>query len=300
VGELLIEGPIVGRGYLNDPERTKAVFIDPPVWLRQFRGRNVGGRLYKTGDLVQYARDGSLRFVGRKDTQVKLRGQRIELGEVEHHVQHSFPRARDVVAEVVTPTKEAGRPPLLVAFVRLHQELSSNATSNNDTEDILAAPTNAFRADIPTATANLYNVVPAYMVPDLFLPLATVPLTATGKTDRRQLRDRAADLSRAEIEAYHGLTVAKRAPATPREQTLQQLWAQVLNIAPHTIGADDDFFHLGGDSIAAMKLISLTRKGGLALSVADIFQFPTLAQQATKDCVIVESLVGGSSLQGFV
>jgi amino acid adenylation domain-containing protein len=284
VGELLIEGPIIGRGYLNDPERTKAVFIDPPAWMRQFRGRNVGGRLYKTGDLVQYAEDGSLRFVGRKDTQVKLRGQRIELGEVEHHVQRCFPQARDVVAEVVTPT-EVGRPPLLVAFVwadRLHQEPPGNATSNSDTEDILAAPTNSFRADIPIAKAHLYNAVPAYIVPELFLPLAAVPLTATGKTDRRRLRNRAAGLSRAEIEAYHSLIVAKRAPATQMEQTLQQLWAQVLNIAPHTIGADDNFFHLGGDSISAMKLISVTRKRGLALTVADVFQWPTLAQQATS------------------
>ncbi|KAJ5742341.1 acetyl-CoA synthetase-like protein [Penicillium manginii] len=289
VGELLIEGPIVGRGYLNDPERTKAVFIDPPAWLRQFRGRNVSGRLYKTGDLVQYAEDGSLRFIGRRDTQVKLRGQRIELGEVEHHVQQCFPQARNVVAEIVT-SAEAGRPPLLVVFVqtdRLHQESPGNAASNSNIEDILAAPTNAFRADIPTAKANLYNVVPAYMVPELFLPLIAVPLTATGKIDRRQLRDRAASLSRAEIEAYHSLTVAKRPPATLMERTLQQLWAQVLNTRPHTIGADDNFFHLGGDSIAAMKLISVTRKGGLALTVADVFRLPTLAQQAASklsDC----------------
>jgi amino acid adenylation domain-containing protein len=289
VGELLIEGPIVGRGYLNDPERTKLMFIDPPAWLRQFRGRNITGKLYKSGDLVQYAEDGSLRFVGRKDTQVKLRGQRIELGEVEHYVQQYFPQARNVVAEVVTPT-DTGRPPLLVVFIqtdRLQQETpgkesSGNATSNNNTQDILAAPTNAFRVKIPTAKDHLYNAMPAYMVPELFLPLKAVPLAATGKIDRHRLRDRAARLSRAEIEAYHGLTVAKRSPATLTEQTLQQLWAQVLNTAPHTIGADDNFFHLGGDSIAAMKLISLIRKGGLTLTVADVYRLPTLAQLAAS------------------
>ncbi|KAJ0381059.1 hypothetical protein COL922a_013984, partial [Colletotrichum nupharicola] len=125
VGELLIKGPIVGRGYLNDRERTAAAFIEPPAWLHEFPHRHINdtcdgsrGRLYKTGGLVQYAADGSLRFVGRKDTQAKLRGQRIKLGEVEHHTRRSFPGARDVVAEVVTPA-EAGRPPLLVAFVSL-------------------------------------------------------------------------------------------------------------------------------------------------------------------------------------
>ncbi|OJZ79695.1 hypothetical protein ASPFODRAFT_148698 [Aspergillus luchuensis CBS 106.47] len=180
VGELLIEGPIVGRGYLNDSEKTAAVFIEPPAWLHEFRGSGTGGRLYKTGDLVQYAADGSLRFVGRKDTQVKLRGQRIELGE----------------------------------------------------------------------------------------------------TDRWRLRDRAAALSRADIEAYHGAAVARRAPATPVERTLQQLWAKVLNIPAHTIGMDDSFFRLGGDSIAAMRLAGAARGDGLVLTVADIFRHQSISQHA--------------------
>ncbi|KAL4993341.1 hypothetical protein BDV10DRAFT_190061 [Aspergillus recurvatus] len=284
VGELLIEGPIVGRGYLNDPERTAAAFIDPPAWLHEFRLRHINdtcdgsrGRLYKTGDLVQYAADGSLRFVGRKDTQVKLRGQRIELGEVEHHTRRSFQGARDVVAEVVTPA-EAERPPLLVAFV-----WTDDSSNNNpgDPESILAAPTDAFRAAIPAADAALHDVVPAYMVPALFLTIVAVPLTTTGKTDRRRLRDRAAALSRAEIDAYHGPAAAKRAPATATERTLQQLWAKVLNLPPDTIGADDSFFRLGGDSIAAMRLAGAAREDSLTLTVADVFKFPGLAQLAT-------------------
>jgi acyl-CoA synthetase (AMP-forming)/AMP-acid ligase II len=180
VGELLIEGPIVGRGYLNNPERTAAAFIDPPAWLREFRGENsdIQGsrRLYKTGDLVQYAADGSLRFVRRKDTQVKLRGQRIELGEVEHHARRCFPQAREVVAEVVTPVK-AGQPPLLVAFVwadGVHEEQERPVANNGNADDILAAPTDAFRAAILPAEAGLHDAVPGYMVPALFLPILAV------------------------------------------------------------------------------------------------------------------------------
>ncbi|KAK1911190.1 hypothetical protein P3342_011792 [Pyrenophora teres f. teres] len=95
VGELLVEGPILARGYLNDAEKTAAAFIEDPAWLMDgcqgYAGRH--GRLYKTGDLVQYNDDGNLVCVGRKDSQVKLRGQRIELGEIEHHLRECLPEA---------------------------------------------------------------------------------------------------------------------------------------------------------------------------------------------------------------
>ncbi|PHH89905.1 hypothetical protein CDD83_4995 [Cordyceps sp. RAO-2017] len=119
-GELLLEGPIVGRGYLGDPERTAAAFIQDPAWLRRGGGAWAGrrGRLYKTGDLVRYNEDGSLSFVGRKDAQVKLRGQRVELAEVECRVQESVPGCV-AAAEVITPEDEAERSagPALVAFL---------------------------------------------------------------------------------------------------------------------------------------------------------------------------------------
>ena len=85
IGELLLEGPTVGRGYIGEPEKTAAVFIDRPSWLEAFNDRP--SRLYKTGDLVKYNADGTLHFIGRKDNQVKIRGQRLELGEVEFHIR---------------------------------------------------------------------------------------------------------------------------------------------------------------------------------------------------------------------
>ncbi|KAJ5171636.1 hypothetical protein N7492_004229 [Penicillium capsulatum] len=257
VGELLIEGPIVGRGYLNDPDRTTSVFIPPPIWLRQLRGEGEGPsdrQLYKTGDLIQYKID----------------------GEVEHYTWQIFPRARDMVVEVVAPN-ETGRTLMLVAFVCLHQHKGAR---DDKTDDLLLAPTDSFRAAIQAAESTLYDAIPSYMVPAVFLPLRNVPLSATGKTDQRRLRNHAAALSYATIESYHPSAIAKRQPTTPAECTLQALWAQVLNIPTDHIGADDSFFRLGGDSIAAMRLAAVARKQGLGLTVADTFQYPILCQYA--------------------
>ncbi|PLB45141.1 acetyl-CoA synthetase-like protein [Aspergillus steynii IBT 23096] len=276
VGELLIEGPIVGHGYLNDPVKSAAAFIKPPTWLRSFRGSDATEDcLYKTGDLVRYTADGSLQFIGRRDTQVKIRGQRIELGEIEHYTRQCFPGAQDVVAEVVTPT-EVGRPPMLVAFLRV------DAKDVRHLDDDLSPPTDAFRAGVLTAEVRLYEAVPAYMVPAVFLPLVAVPLTTTGKTDRRRLRDRAAALSRAEIESYRVAASARRMPATTGAWTLRLLWGQVLKMPPDTISADDSFFRLGGDSVTAMLLVGAARKAGLALYVTDVFQCPRLFEMSNR------------------
>jgi non-ribosomal peptide synthetase component F len=100
VGELLVEGPILALGYLDDMEKTAAAFTCDPAWLLEIGRR---GRLYKTGDLVRYNADGGLVYVGRKDGQVKIRGQRVELGEVEHHVRECMPTVEQMAAEVIMP-----------------------------------------------------------------------------------------------------------------------------------------------------------------------------------------------------
>ncbi|KAE8822063.1 hypothetical protein PTNB85_10544 [Pyrenophora teres f. teres] len=123
VGELLVEGPILARGYLNDAEKTAAAFIEDPAWLMDgcqgYAGRH--GRLYKTGDLVQYNDEGNLVCLGRKDSQVKLRGQRIELGEIEHHLRECLPEATQMAVEVILPSEES-KHATLAAFVRLEQD----------------------------------------------------------------------------------------------------------------------------------------------------------------------------------
>jgi amino acid adenylation domain-containing protein/thioester reductase-like protein len=284
VGELLIEGAAVGRGYLNDPERTAASFLSPPEWLREFRGPACHGRVYKTGDLVQYVGDGSLRYVGRKDTQVKLRGQRVELGEVEHHVRECFSCAQDVVAEVVT-FPHYGQAPMLVAFVVYEYESSDKRSDNNNSnnsDSILAEPSDWFGSAIAQARALLHASVPNYMVPAVFLPLNITPLTPTDKADRRRLRELAAKLSRQRLESFSTKDGSKRVPLTEVEKTLQHYYAEVLNLPVEQVSADDHLFHRGGDSLTAMKLVAMARKSNHQITVQDVFDCPRLSALASR------------------
>jgi amino acid adenylation domain-containing protein/thioester reductase-like protein len=279
VGELLVEGPVVGRGYLNNPEKTAATFVPMPSWMQRFRGEDHSHRVYKAGDLVSYKADGSLRFVGRKDTQVKLRGQRVELGEVEHHLRQAFPDAADVIAEVVTPI-QAERPPMLVAFIA-YGTFYTAESDHNVPSTIFAEPTEEFSSRSDRARSRLQDTLPAYMVPAVFLPLVSVPFTKTSKVDRMRLRKLAAALPRAEVERYNMLPGSRRPPATEMEKSLQRYFAEVLHIPLEQVGADDHFFSRGGDSLTAMRLVAMARKDMSNITVKDVFDHPRLSALAS-------------------
>ncbi|OBT64868.1 Nonribosomal Peptide Synthase (NRPS) [Pseudogymnoascus sp. 23342-1-I1] len=272
IGELLLEGPLVSRGYLNDPEKTATAFIEDPAWLlrgaRGSPGRH--GRLYKTGDLVRYNEDGSLTFIGRKDTQVKIRGQRVELGEVEHHMRRSLVDAADasVVVEVITP--EGSSNPMLVAFVGLAQ------AADGIDEGVKAA----MRKVTAGAEEKLAEVLPAYMIPSAYIPVSKMPMTATGKTDRRRLREIGGSLTLEQLAELNEPRAERRLPTTAAESQLQQLWAAVLGVEVDSIGVDDSFLRIGGDSVGAMRLVGAARDQGLSLTVADVFKQPRLSEQA--------------------
>ncbi|KFY99119.1 hypothetical protein V500_01452 [Pseudogymnoascus sp. VKM F-4518 (FW-2643)] len=272
IGELLLEGPLVSRGYLNDPEKTATAFIEDPAWLlrgaRGSPGRH--GRLYKTGDLVRYNEDGSLTFIGRKDTQVKIRGQRVELGEVEHHMRRSLVDAADasVVAEVITP--EGSSNPMLVAFVGLAQ------AADGIDEGVKAA----IRKVTAGAEEKLAEVLPAYMIPSAYIPVNKMPMTATGKTDRRRLREIGGSLTLEQLAELNEPRAELRLPTTAAESQLRQLWAAVLGVEVDSIGVDDSFLRIGGDSVGAMRLVGAAREQGLSLTVADVFKQPRLSEQA--------------------
>ncbi|KAK7983690.1 mitochondrial membrane protein [Apiospora arundinis] len=270
-GELLIEGPVVSRGYLGDIDKTAAAYLQSLPWLRPFRPEETESRVYRSGDIVQYNSDGTLRYLGRQDMQVKLRGQRIELGDVEHHVRNAFPGASNVVVELVVPL---GGEAKLVAFILFDTVKSESRSANS----LVIAPTDGLAAQVAVATRQLVNSLPSYMVPAAFLEVSEIPRAVSGKADRQRLRREAANLSQSQIQELSNTHTIKRQPATDREKLLTSLWGKTLKADSADIGADDDFFHLGGDSISAMRLVGSARREGYHLAVADVFAHPVLSE----------------------
>ncbi|KAK4133596.1 non-ribosomal peptide synthetase [Trichocladium antarcticum] len=279
VGELIIEGPILARGYLGRPVETSKSFIEMPKWaLSDPRHIERGSRrMYKTGDLVRYNSDGSLVFFGRKDTQVKLHGQRIELGEIEHHVRTQLPPNAQSSVELLAlgQNKKA----LAVFFCVSPPSSRANGGEKEDTKILPMGP--SFLSTAQSIVGAMASQVASYMVPSLFLPVSSMPLTSSGKLDRRRLRTMAHGLSD-DIGAYRlgAETPNGRVPETPTEKQLQELWATVLGVAPDSITADDSFFSHGGDSIGAMRLVAAARQKGVVLAVANIFKAPKLSDMA--------------------
>ncbi|CAI7565835.1 unnamed protein product [Penicillium glandicola] len=270
IGELLVGGPIVGRGYLNDPKKTAAAFVDTPDFLHDMPAYSPHNRVYKTGDLVQYASDGSIRFMGRKDMQVKLRGQRIELGEIEHCLNQCFEVA-GLVVDVIKPRNNSA---LLVAFILRSQ------VETKDPKKLLRDPEDDFRSSIIKAETQLRSQLPGYMVPNLFFQLETMPTTASGKIDRKRLREHTSSLPLEDLQRYTAAKQDKRCPSTPQEKAIHELVTQLLGLKPEAVGMDDTMFSLGGDSITAMRLAGLAMEKGKKLTVADIFAHPKLCDMA--------------------
>ncbi|KAI0545619.1 acetyl-CoA synthetase-like protein [Xylaria curta] len=280
IGELLLEGPLVSRGYLNDEQKTAAVFIHDPPWLLRgspgHPGRN--GRLYKTGDLVRYDKDGNLTFFGRRDTQVKIRGQRVELAEVEHFVHNCLPEVEQVASEVIVPHHSENPSPTLVAFIEMKRSGSPTQIDNLD-------PT-IIRIDAD-AEASLAKHLPRHMRPSAYISMPErLPLTATGKVDRRRLREIGSSLSIFGLAQDQTQTVGqrlKRQPDSESQRQMQEIWARVLKIPAASISVDDDFFELGGDSIAVMVVAAEARKLGLHLTAADMFRHPNISISLAGD-----------------
>jgi len=288
VGELLLEGRTVARGYLHEPVKTAAAFIKNPAWLPK---GNEDRRIYKTGDLVKYNPDGSVRFVTRKDTQLKIRGQRVELGEIESNIMASLPGLQRVTVDVGMPELHGGRQ-TLVAFLSF-----DNQDEPCDSSDVIALPlTEKMTTQMHHLEESLIQTLPIYMVPSLYIPLRQTPLTLNGKADRARLRKIAATLSEDELASYSLANMVKQAPTTRTELILQKVWAATMNIEPTTISTSDNFFKVGGDSIIAMKLVGLARTKQISLTVSDVFKFPTLSGMATVAKDVIPSLDGQQDL----
>ncbi|KAJ3511815.1 hypothetical protein NM208_g15389 [Fusarium decemcellulare] len=256
IGELVLEGPLVGAGYL-DPQRNVGIYIDDPTWLRRGPPGQVGrrGRLYKTGDLVSRKDDGEIVFLGRKDCQVKIRGQRVELAEVEYSLQQHMPQVEQLAAEVITPKDSA---PTLVAFL-VHRD---HVVSGGIHPQICSVS--------DYVLTSLAEYLPSYMIPSIFFSVNELPTTASGKLNRKHLQELGASFSPSELTPQ-GL---KEQPTSNMGRQLQAIWARILNIGPAAISLDDAFLQVGGDSIAAMKVVRDARETGIQLSAADILSRP--------------------------
>jgi amino acid adenylation domain-containing protein len=273
-GELLLEGPILSRGYLNDLEKTHAAFILDPEWARA--GGVMGRRFYCTGDLVQYTSDGEMMYLGRKDSQVKLHGQRIELGEIEHHLKLNLAAGAKSAVELVKFSDSNGTK-ALVAFMCL---------AESDGPAAISEMTESARTVAKQVEVALANALPAYYVPSMFMPVTSMPMTTSGKLDRKVLRALAAAVPEAQLTPFRLAGKSGRAPSGHVEVTLARLWASVLKLDADTVGAEDSFFRLGGDSISAMRLVTAARKDGVMLSVANVFAQPKLLDMAATATVL--------------
>ncbi|AEI41579.1 non-ribosomal peptide synthetase [Paenibacillus mucilaginosus] len=234
-GELCIGGERLARGYLNRDDLTARSFIPSPF--------EPGGTIYKTGDLAKWLPDGTIEFLGRIDNQVKIRGVRIELREIENRLL-SHPELKEAVVLVkMSPQKE----PYLTAY-------------------LVGTP----QADPAAVKAYLKEHLPSYMVPAYFIPLDRMPLTTNGKIDRRALPE--PDFERAGADFY-------QAPQTGTEQRLAQLWSEVLGA--ERVGIHDNFFDLGGHSLKATSLLSkLHKQMKVKLTLKELFGHPTIREMA--------------------
>lgn len=275
IGELVVQGQTVACGYLNNPERTKASFIQPPIWAEtNFKQQLLHSRrFYKTGDLVRYGVGGEIETMGRVDDQIQIRGQRVELGEIEHFLKSYMPMAKHVVAGL--SSSNGRKQEVLSAFICLHRSDNSQPGSQRiEHREII-------RKTLGRIEDKLRRTIPNYMIPAYFYLVLELPQTASGKLDRRGLRKMA---ERGELGQPLMFSDMRRTneeePLSDSEQVLLHFWDQVLSAQTRSASPNDNFFHRGGDSVDAITLAHIMRLDGYILTVEDIFSSPQLRKMA--------------------
>ncbi|KAK8110192.1 uncharacterized protein PG998_006649 [Apiospora kogelbergensis] len=275
VGELLIEGAIA-REYLHDPENTAAAFVTDPGFVRML-GLAPGRRMYRTGDLVRQAKDDRLAYLGRRDTQIKIRGQRVEVGEIESRISQFLPCNPLVCVELVDAGNSVLQSSMLMAAVEMPDVTSLNA---KDLEPGTLCEANKGLLDtLQELSAKLVDDLPLHMVPSHIIPFTTLPTNASAKLDRRATRALLNQLTEKDLRRFRHPNTA-RTVSTSTEKRLRSIWASVLGRPEEEIGNGDHFLQLGGDSVVAMRMVGIARQQGVLFSVADVVQNPRLADMA--------------------
>ena len=241
-GELYLGGVALARGYLGRPDLTADRFVPHPY------GRTPGARLYRTGDLVCWRADSTIDFLGRNDHQLKVRGFRVEPGEIEN-VLRAHPGVQDAIV-TTTPAADAGAEPVLTAYLV--------ATGEPEQDTFTAA-----------LRERLEEQLPAHLVPGRLVLLPGFPLGPSGKVDR------------AALPVHHRSGSGQsQGPQDELERTLSDIWCEVLG-RPQT-GVDEDFFEIGGDSLKSIQVAHRARQAGLTIRVIELFNHPTIKELADQ------------------
>uniref|UniRef100_UPI00262D8DD0 non-ribosomal peptide synthetase n=1 Tax=uncultured Shewanella sp. TaxID=173975 RepID=UPI00262D8DD0 len=264
IGELYIGGAGLARGYLNRPELTVERFIDNP-FAREEDIANGDIRLYQTGDLVRYLSNGDLEYLGRNDAQVKIRGHRIELGEIETALEEIGGIKQAAVIDY-----QSAQSHFLAAFV-VPDFAADSIHFNNDRRSMARHMTEIeLSLDLKGVKQSLASVLPSFMLPTSFSVIDKIPLTMNGKLDKEALPE--------------PILVNDEDYAPPRnevERQLCQIWQEVLGL--EQVGIHDNFFHIGGDSIKAIQLMSQMNKiNDEQVSLVMLFTYPSIADLCEK------------------
>ncbi|OQE34779.1 hypothetical protein PENCOP_c015G00757 [Penicillium coprophilum] len=266
VGEIVFESHELALGYLNDPEKSAKTFLDTPTWALG-RPEAVGCRYLRNGDMGRYEADGSVSIYGRADTQVKINGQRVELGDVEANLRILLPSEWGVVVELVKPFDAPDRP-ILTAFVSPARNFQGDS-----------------RVTFSDAKARLESLLPRHMIPRACVIVDQIP--GNYKTDRKKLRTEGSELGYKKLLlSLQGDSSSERPipPENEKELVLADLWATLLRQDLDIVGRHQDFISLGGDSLAAIKLVSAARERNLQLTAQQILSQPILEDMA--NCAI--------------
>jgi amino acid adenylation domain-containing protein/non-ribosomal peptide synthase protein (TIGR01720 family) len=254
-GEICVSGIGVGRGYLNDHEGTKAAFLEDPFRVER------GVRMFRTGDIGRFCEGGVVLLAGRKDRQVKIHGQRVELDEIENALVR-MPEVKE--AAVVARRGNDGKS-LLCAYV-----VFRNGASMTEQDLVIA----------------LSDQLPDYMLPGIYIAMQRLPLTRNGKTDRAALP----------VPARRAAVNTDTSPRTPAEKVLCAIWRETLRI--ESLGINDNFFALGGDSILSMQIVARAGRAGLKLTTRQVFHNPTVAELARVAAIADPKSAGTTVVDG--
>jgi amino acid adenylation domain-containing protein len=287
IGEIVISGPLLGQGYFNDKATTEAAFVPAPKWMKEIDPTSTYNMLYRSGDLAKYNDDGSLHIVGRRDTQVKLRGFRIELGEIENQIM-----AYGNTSAVLAHLPKEGPCAQQIVVVLSFQLSSLDSHANSDITLSKELHSSSTEHKLGLLKQHLAIHLPGYMIPTIWIVLDRMPLLISGKIDRKALKTWVNGM---EFDTYKQLVqlpdtddASMIVPGSTAD-ILRKIWSDVLSVPSEIIGLKTSFFALGGDSIAAIQIVTRAKNVGISITVRGIIRGETLEHLVTLAEVVKET-----------